>query len=97
MTNLGALGDITKSSYWLCVGLLVVSSAGEWAFLAQLPASLRSLDRVLFVAGVLVGVLLFSNFARYVGAALLALLASIPSTRLWAPREGLSRLASSFR
>ncbi len=63
----------TKSSYWLCVGLLGACLLAELAVMAQLPTPLRSavLDRVAFVAAVIVGVVLLSNVARYVGAALL--------------------------
>jgi hypothetical protein len=73
MTNFGTVATSAKSRYWLCVGLLVTSLLSELAFFAQLPASLRSVavDRALFVAGLLVGVLLFSNFARYAGAIIL--------------------------
>jgi hypothetical protein len=73
MTNLWTLATGTKSSYWLCVGLLATSFLSELALMAQLPAPFRPvvLSRVLFWCAVLVGVLLFSHFARYVGAILL--------------------------
>jgi hypothetical protein len=76
MTILGTVATSTKSSYWLCVGLLVTTLLSQLAFVAQVPAPVRSvaLKGVLFVAAVIVGVLLFSNFARYVGAIVLGAL-----------------------
>jgi hypothetical protein len=62
------------SNYRLCVGLLVASLVSELAMMAQVPAPLQSdaLRRVLIVAAIVLGVLLLSNIARYVGAALFA-------------------------
>jgi hypothetical protein len=62
--------NLVKYSYWLCICPLLASLLGELALMAQLPAAPESSYRAIFVAGVTVGVLLFSNFARYVGAVL---------------------------
>jgi hypothetical protein len=61
-----------KSSYWFCVGLLAVSLIVELVFFVQVPIGL-ALDRVLLLIAVTAGVLLFSNIARYAGAAFLGL------------------------
>ena len=64
----------TKSSYWLCVALLGVCLLCALAFLAQLPVPLQSVafGRVAALAAIVVGVVLLSNIARYVGAVFLA-------------------------
>jgi hypothetical protein len=61
-----------KSSYWLCVCLLAASLLGELAFFVEVRNQL-ALDRVVFLVAATGGVLLFSNIARYVGAAFLGL------------------------
>ena len=63
----------TKSSYWLCVALLGVCLLCELALLAQLPVPLQpvAFGRVAALAAIIVGVVLLSNIARYVGAVFL--------------------------
>ncbi len=63
----------TKSSYWLCVALLGFCLLCELALMAQLPVPLQpvAFGRVAALAAIIVGVVLLSNTARYVGAVFL--------------------------